>query len=457
MNELKVGLLAIATIVAVVVMSLKITSNQSGFGQYQTYKTIVNDASGIFPKTPIKVAGISAGRIKSIELQGNQALITFEILTQIKVPKNSKIRIKSVGFLGDKYIEIYVGNSTELLANNDFIDSEEAAGIENLVKDTSEVLQDVKVIVKTLKESMNPPGQEPPMKRILADSAELINNVKEATKSLQRIMGHNEAKLNAIVDNLEAFSDQLAYETDRGNKDSSVAEMKQILANVNKMTQDLQGIVADVKKGKGTIGKMLVEDEIADQVKDTLSSVQKILGKANQLRTELSVFAGANTVSGSETALGLRLYPSPERFYDLGIVSAEVGPDKETQTVTTTNGTTTTENKTINDKNTYRFNAQIGRRVQDFAFRGGFIESSGAVGVDYNIPLIGTKVSLEAFDYKKNKGPNLRLSTEAQIYNVFYGKASFNDAIRKSGRSATFSAGLRFNHEDLKGLLGFFF
>ena len=122
MNEFKVGLLAIATIIAVVVMSLKVTSNQSGFGQYVTYRTIVKDASGIFPKTPIKVAGINAGRIASIELQGNTALITFEILKQIQVTKNSKLRIKSVGFLGDKYIEIFVGDSRELLSKYDFID-----------------------------------------------------------------------------------------------------------------------------------------------------------------------------------------------------------------------------------------------------------------------------------------------------------------------------------------------
>ncbi len=71
MNEFKVGLFVIASIAAVAVMSLKVTSTQSGFGQYTSYRTIVRDASGIFPKTPIRVAGISAGRIKRIELQGN--------------------------------------------------------------------------------------------------------------------------------------------------------------------------------------------------------------------------------------------------------------------------------------------------------------------------------------------------------------------------------------------------
>jgi len=66
LNPLKVGLLTLAAMASVVVMSLKITSNQSGFGKHVTYKTKMEDAAGILEKTPIKVAGINAGRIKSI-------------------------------------------------------------------------------------------------------------------------------------------------------------------------------------------------------------------------------------------------------------------------------------------------------------------------------------------------------------------------------------------------------
>ncbi|MGZ3809008.1 MAG: MlaD family protein, partial [Bacteriovorax sp.] len=201
MNEFKVGLLAIVTIIAVVIMSLKITSNQSGFGQYVTYRTIVKDASGIFPKTPIKVAGINAGRISSIELQGNTALITFEILKQIQVTKNSKLRIKSVGFLGDKYLEIYIGDSAELLRKYDFIDSEEAAGIENLIKDSSEVLADVKLIVRSLKDSIAPEGEVSPLKKIIGDVSELVANTKEVTATLKRVTNGNEEKINALMDN----------------------------------------------------------------------------------------------------------------------------------------------------------------------------------------------------------------------------------------------------------------
>ena len=455
MNEFKVGLLALATMVAVVVMSLKITSNQSGFGQYVTYRTIVKDASGIFPKTPIKVAGINAGRIVSIELQGNTALITFEILKQIQVTKNSKLRIKSVGFLGDKYLEIYVGDSQAMLRQYDFIDSEEAAGIENLVKDSSEVLADVKKIVHSLKDSIAPEGEPSPLKKIFADAAELVANARDITTTLKRVTNNNEEKINALMDNLDSFSEELAYQMDNRNGDSAMADVKEVLANTKKLTGDLQGIIADLKKGKGTIGKMLVEDEIADQVKDTLSSVQKLVGKADAVRTELSIFSGVNTNNGGATEASLRIYPSPERFYHLGVVSSEIGPDKETSTQTTTNGVTVNEYKKINDRNTLRFNAQIGRRLQDLDFRGGLIESTGGLGFDYRIQRLGTKLSLDAFDYKKNSGANIRFGTETQIWNVFYGRATFDDMARKT-RSGTFAAGLRFNDEDLKGLIGFF-
>lgn len=455
MNEFKVGLLAIATIVAVVIMSLKVTSNQSGFGQYVTYRTIVKDASGIFPKTPIKVAGINAGRISSIELQGNTALITFEILKQIQVTKNSKLRIKSVGFLGDKYIEIFVGDSPEMLRKFDFIDSEEAAGLENLIKDTSEVLADVKLIVRSLKDSIAPEGEISPVKKILSDVQDLVANAKDVTATLKRVANNNEEKINNIFDNLEAFSSDLAYETDRGNQDSVVSDVKVVLANTKKLTGDLEGIVADLRKGKGTLGKMLVEDEIADQVKDTLSSVQKIVGKADAIRTELSIFSGVNSVSGGDTEAALRIFPSPERFYHLGIATSEIGPDYEKTTVTTTNGVTTTQNLKENEKNTLRFNAQIGRRVHDLDFRGGLIESTGGLGVDYRVQPISTKLILDAFDYKKGKGANIRFAAETQLWNVFYGRVSANDSFR-STRSGTVAAGLRFNDEDLKGLIGFF-
>jgi len=455
MNEFKVGLLALVAMASVVYMSLKVTSNQSGFGDYITYRSIIRDASGIFPKTPIKVAGINAGRIKNIELEGNNALITYEVLSRIKVPKDSHLTIKSVGFLGDKYLEIYVGKEEDLITSMGFIKAEQGGGVEALVKDAADVMKDVKVIVGSLKDSLAPKGQEPPIKQILADVQDLVENTKKATKSLENILSGNEEKFNKIIGNIETFSNKLAFHIDEDKNDSAMQDLKHILGNADQLTSDLKSLVADIRAGKGTLGKILVEEEIADEVKETLAGVKKIVGKVDAIRTELGVYSGINTDYGSETTAQLKIFPAPERFYLLGITTSEFGPESEIHTTTVLNGVTSNEVEKRKAKDTYRFNVQIGRKIHNWSFRGGLIESSGGFGVDYDVNSWGSRFTAEVFDYREDVGVNLRLASEVQIWNVFYGKAALEDVLNDD-RSATFSAGLRFNDEDLKGLIGFF-
>jgi phospholipid/cholesterol/gamma-HCH transport system substrate-binding protein len=455
MNEFKVGLLAIIAMASVVYMSFQVTSNQSGFGEYITYRSIIRDASGIFPKTSIKVAGINAGRIQKIELEGNNALITYEVLSKIKVPTDSMLQIKAVGFLGDKYLEIFVGKDDKFIKHMGFIKAEEGGGVEALVKDAADIMKDVKVIVGSLKDSLAPKDQEPPIKKILDDVQELVKNTKVATASLKNILKGNEEKFNNIIANIESFSDKLAFHIDEEQENSAMEDLKNILGNADQLTTDLKTLVADIKAGKGTLGKILVEEEIADEVKATLAGVQKIVGKVDAIRTELGVYSGINTDYGSETTAQLKIFPAPERFYLLGITTSEFGPESEIHTTTVTDGVTSNEVLKRSEKDSYRFNVQIGRKIHNWSFRGGLIESSGGFGVDYDVLSWGTRFTTEVFDYREDLGVNLRLASEVQIWNVFFGRIAGEDLLNDT-RSATFSAGLRFNDEDLKGLIGFF-
>lgn len=456
MNELKVGILALVTMGTIVIMSLKITSNQSGFGEYVPYKTIVSDASGIFPKTPIKVAGINAGRIKEIELtDNNKAVISFEILEQIRITTDSTLNITSVGFLGDKYLEIKIGQSNTALSPNSIIAASEGGGLNGLVGGASEVMDDVKAVMKTLRESMAPVGKESPVKKIMRDVEKLAENTRIATEAMKNIMAGNEEKITNMIENMEAFSEDIAYQVNNQNRDSAMADIKEILANAKRMTADMEKLVQHVRAGKGTIGQLLVKDDIADEVQETLAGVSKLVGKVDEIRTELSVFSGANSVYGSESDLALKIFPSPERFYILGVNTTEFGPTIERQSERTVNGVTTTEVNKTKTKGDYKFNVQIGRRIQDWSLRGGLIESTGGIGADYHLTSWDTRFTAEVFDYRDELGPNLRLSTDFQLYNIFYGKLAFEDIVNDT-RSATLSAGLRFNDEDLKGLIAFF-
>lgn len=452
MTEFRVGLFTLAALAAFAVAAIKITANKSFFGNHAKYQAIVQDANGIYPRTSIKVAGINAGSITKIGLKGDAALIEFEIEKSIVLTENSVLRIKTIGFLGEKYIDILVGDPSEkTLKEGDFIKVRGGAGMEDLAKDASEIMSDIKDIVKHVREGISNEVNPNVVK-------EILENTNEAIASMKRIIVQNEEKLNHVIDAVDQLAEQAAYETNGENKDSLMAGLKKVgpvLDELQIASKDLRVIIADVKAGKGTVGKLLRDEETVDKVNETLSSVNKLVGKINGLQADLSVYSGYNNRYQGSTELNVDLFTAPERFFRAGVVSNKFSyVTNETETTTSGTSGNTFENKKITEKDKLKFNVQLGRRYQQFQFRAGIFESKGGLGMDYDIADLSTRFTADLFDFDRDHQPaNLRLSTEIRLWNIFYTKLSLEDTI-SSHLSYTIYGGLRFTDDDIASLLG---
>ena len=463
MNELKVGFLALLAIGSLVVVSLQITSNKAAFGDFIEYRTILDDATGIYEKSSIKVAGIVAGRIKSIELDrsSSRALVKFEILKQIKISKFSRLRIKSVGFLGDKYIDIYLGNpDAPRLEEFSIVTNETGAGFEELGKDASEILKDVKVIAKVIKESLYTDDQKNAIKQIVGQINEFSHNANDISRSLKNLLDGNQSKIDDLIENLRKTSEQLAFETDRYQDDSFMNDLEEIgpiLKKVDLAVADLKDIVADVKAGKGTVGRFLRDEEVVDRVNETLAGVNRIVGRVNQFRTNVTIYSGVNDQDGSRTKAEIDLIPSPERFFRFGLIAGDT-TSLERRTITTTtidDGDPVVTDETEVNESDFRYNLQIGRDLGNYTLRAGLIESTGGLGFDYSWREYGFKATAEVFDYREDIGANFRLAAEMRVWNIFHLKLMGDDLSRGSDYHIyTFSAGLKFSDEDLASLIG---
>jgi len=453
LTEFRVGLFTLSALVAFAVAALKITANKTLFGEKNVYTAIVRDASGVFPRTSIKVAGINAGSIKSIKLHGDSALLEFELTKDVTLTPNSYLRIKTIGFLGEKYIDIILGEPTETkLKQGDLVKVQGGAGIEDLAKDASEIMVDVKMIVKKIREGVENDKSQNVIKEILA-------NTNAAMQSVKRIITSNEEKLNNIVNHVEQLTQQLAYQTNVQNKDSLMADLKKVgpmLDDLKATSADLRIIVADVKDGKGTVGKLLRDESTVDKVNETLSSVNRLVGRINNLQADLSIYTGSNSRYDASTELNLDLFLAPERFFRLGVVQnnfAELTSETETRTSGTAGDTF--ENKKVIDKDKLKFNLQLGRRYQQFQVRLGLIESKGGVGVDYDIADLNTRLTAEIFDFaREEKQPAyLRVSSEIRLWNVLYTKLALEDILHDK-LSYSVYGGLKFTDDDIASLLG---
>ena len=84
----------------------------------------------------VKINGVKVGEISKIKLDQEtyMAIITSSVEKSFKIPDDSVFKISNNGFIGSSYIEIQLGNSDELLKNNDYsVNNIDALSLEEVI------------------------------------------------------------------------------------------------------------------------------------------------------------------------------------------------------------------------------------------------------------------------------------------------------------------------------------
>lgn len=127
-----VGLFVILGLAALLFLALK-AGNMStlSFGKTYAISGKFDNIGGLKPQAPVKSAGVVVGRVGDIKFDDKsyQALVTLELETGYKFPKDSSLKILTAGLLGEQYIGIEAGGDTNNLVNGDRISRTQSATV----------------------------------------------------------------------------------------------------------------------------------------------------------------------------------------------------------------------------------------------------------------------------------------------------------------------------------------
>ncbi|MBZ2206374.1 outer membrane lipid asymmetry maintenance protein MlaD [Massilia soli] len=132
-----VGLFVILGLAALVFLALK-AGNMSTISFEKTYAVNAkfDNIGGLKPQAPVKSAGVVVGRVGGIQFDDKtyQALVTLELESGYKFPKDSSLKILTAGLLGEQYIGIEPGGDLNNLANGDrILRTQSATVLEDLI------------------------------------------------------------------------------------------------------------------------------------------------------------------------------------------------------------------------------------------------------------------------------------------------------------------------------------
>jgi len=124
--EVLVGIFIIGAIIVFSLFAFKISginniyNNKSNYNVYVEFSNIGN----LKVNSKVSIAGVCVGRVKSIYLDKNYfyAKVCLSIQKDINnIPDDTKASILTSGLLGDNYVDLNIGFSSDYLKNNDSI------------------------------------------------------------------------------------------------------------------------------------------------------------------------------------------------------------------------------------------------------------------------------------------------------------------------------------------------
>jgi phospholipid/cholesterol/gamma-HCH transport system substrate-binding protein len=135
--ETLVGLFVLLGLLGLVFLALQAANlgTTSGGATYAVQARFDN-VGGLKPRAPVRVAGVTVGRVKSIGVDSKtfQGVVTLDIEKAYSFPKDTAAKILTSGLLGDQYIGLEPGGDDANLAAGDTIaQTQSAVVLENLI------------------------------------------------------------------------------------------------------------------------------------------------------------------------------------------------------------------------------------------------------------------------------------------------------------------------------------
>lgn len=240
MSQIKVGIFLAFGLLTVVVSIFFLGSNKSFFQDNMTIHSYFDSVQGLNKGAVVFLAGVKIGNIDDIEfdVEKNLVKVTYMIdrKFQTKIKSDSMVEIRTQGALGDKFLYINPGSTTQTLNDNQELKAEYGNDILSVISKRG------------------------------AESEKLFDAIADFQKLMRSLTAQN--KLPSLISKLEQTSSNLS--------DAS-GQLKKALGSgkLEKAVNRMDSVMSKIDNGQGTLGALINDRSLHDRLKNMLGAGQK--------------------------------------------------------------------------------------------------------------------------------------------------------------------------------------
>jgi phospholipid/cholesterol/gamma-HCH transport system substrate-binding protein len=303
-DQLKVGAMIVIALAIIVVAVVKLGEAANLFTHHYDLVTLLPNANGLREGGSVTVAGQLAGVVKRIEFlppDGDTArnlLVVMEMDAELRdqVRGDSRVKLKSLGLLGDKVLDISPGTPRyAVLSAGDTVPNLPTLDYEQVIEKASAAVGDLVLLTHDLRSiTTGMANGEGTMGQLLTNRSlydQLTTSLTAMNQLLARMQKPN-GTLGRLIDDPTLY-DNLASVT--VHLDSVLTQMQSTDGTMGRLLHDdtlytrllgaataADSVLGLATHGNGFAARILTDQKLYDQLNKTLTDLNAIL---EELRT----------------------------------------------------------------------------------------------------------------------------------------------------------------------------
>jgi len=477
-TRFKVGIFAIAGVAMVFAITVIVNNKPFWWRSCQLVNINVEDATGLKTKSPIRSLGIEIGYLETVNLTESHVSLGICITAPVEVLPTTRAYIRGEGFLGDKFVELkpvkYVGPVTSPISSPDQPSGKTPDHVLN-----NRPIEEFKAPVSSLMDFLFPKayaatesgartaskkvdggGREIPVGQESQDIQHLVNRVDDLVQQMSGLTDNLRKSINP--EELKQTMKQLNHTLDNASKtlapEGGLNQTAQrSLAKLEDAIEQFRDQLTRVNKGEGSVGMLLNDPTYAEEIRQAIKNVNRLLTKVGDVRFQVDVGAYEMTAyNGGRAWFQLGIWPRPDRYYLLGIASDPRGKISNTTTTTTAGGLTQTVNTQIVDQTGILLTGMLGKVFYNrLDLSVGALYGDGAVSINLWLGPKGeeSKIQFRNDVYVRNAVGSIddRVTLSYFPLPTVYARVGIESFRQYNGQIPVFfGAGLSFDDEDIK-------
>lgn len=273
-NTVRVGLffiLGIALIwVTYTTLSQSSNFSKNGYALVAGFK----DLKALKTGDDVRMAGVRVGMVESTRLGADRAEAVLRIDPTFKISEDSVATIATAGLLGTNYITLTLGSSAvPSLEPNSEIQSRSSADINTIMEQIGALGSKLESSLTALGSAFEGKDGEPNLferlNSVLAENSDKVNGTMSNLQEITDKINHGEGTLAQLLNDNQLHAELVA----------AVTEIKAAAHDARTLVVDAQGMMDQAKNGKGALSTLLYDETSAAKLQSTIANLNAVSEK----------------------------------------------------------------------------------------------------------------------------------------------------------------------------------